>query len=395
MKNKSYLLACTIFLFCACKKEIKIREITMNDSLFQTIVIDPKDFERLDGPAKISDIATAVEYIPLQTTDSILIGQVEKLIVWNGKYYIWDKLSETIFCFDERGKYSYRLHKQGEGPEEYFRISNFTMDMKNGNICIYSDMSKAIYVYTEKGEFVKRIPTSLILTSVAIQDDFVFHYPGRFPNVAFYKEEYPKQNRYIVTKDGEYTHQQLSWVCNEKYLNVSMPNNNFSYYKDSILLVEYLRPEIYAIDSVGMLKPKYRIEFLSNIYSPSFDEDIDLEKMEQERKSGRLATLVSGFYETDNYLFFNFAYELICSAYVNKKDGTIHNMGYALVDDMNRVGLPTNLDFVDEDYMYKIDEPHGLMRENLNTDYSPYLDKIVDGIQESDNPIIVKIQLKK
>lgn len=193
-------------------------------------------------------------------------------------------------------------------------------------------------------------------------------------------------------KNEQPVHQQLSYVYNEKFTNISLSADNFSFYKDTMLLCEYLKPEIYTIDSTGCLKPRYRIEFLTNNYNPSFNMDIDVEKMKAEEKAGRLAKLFDSFFETDNYLFFNYSWGLIGSVYVNKEDNTIHNMGFFLEDDFNSNSLPVTIEFVDEEYMYQIEEPSSLIR--VKSSYSPYLKKIVDGIEEFDNPVIAKIKLK-
>lgn len=394
MKRNFYLLICIAVFFCSCNKEVKIREMVVNDSLFKTIVVDPRDIKNPQKPANISEIAAGVEYIPLQTEDSILIGKAKKLIVWNGKYYIWDELTETVFCFDGKGHFLHKIQKQGQGPGEYPRIKGFTMDMKSGNICIYSDMAKAIYIYAENGDFIKKTSSALILSSFAVKNEFIYYYPGHMPNHDFFSKDYPGQYRYVVMKDGEYIHQQLKYIYDNKHSLIPQSGNNFSFYKDTILFIEYLKPEIYAIDSAGYLKPKYRIEFLTNTYSPSFDTKIDLEKINFEKENGRFATLWSGFYETDNYLFFNYAWGIIGGVYINKKDNSIHNMGFFLTDDFNHNTMPVTTDFVDEKNMYKIEEPASLLRKKTKSEFSPYLENIVSEIQEFDNPVIIKIKLK-
>lgn len=276
-----------LFLFCSCRNEVTIREVVMNDSLFKTIVVDPREKKNYNQLANISEIAVEVEYIPLQTADSILIGKVNKLIVRDGKYYIWDSLSETIFCFDGKGKYSHKIQKQGQGPGEYPRISNFTMDLESGNICIRSDMARAILTYTEKGDFFKKTSPPLLVRSFAVHKDYSYYYLGALPNEGFFGKDYPNQYRYVVMKNGECINQQLDFTYNEKFSLIPLSDDNFSFYKDTILLFEDLKPEIYTIDSAGCLKPRYRIEFLTNTYTPSFNMDIDLDKMKTEEENGR------------------------------------------------------------------------------------------------------------
>ncbi|WP_368107074.1 6-bladed beta-propeller [Bacteroides nordii] len=393
MRKILYILVCAMFSFSSCKRNVNIREIAVSDSLFQVIVIDPNDINRKE-PFKISTIVEKIEYVPLQTADTVLMGKMNKLIVWNDQFYIWDQLTEAIFCFNSKGQFLHKIHKQGKGPDEYPRIYDFTMDMTTGDIYIYSDMSKTIYAYTEKGEFIRKMESPFILSSFGIQGNYTYYYLGRTPNADFYSETFPEQCRYVVMENDEFKHEQLKYIFDDKYLQIPSSRNVFSFYKDTMLLVEYLKPEIYSIDSIGRLRPKYRIEFLTNTYSPSFNEEIDLERMESEKKNGNLTTLFNAFFETDDYLFFNYARGIIGSAYVNKKDRTIHNMGYFLMDDFNQNSLPSVIDFVDENYMYKSVEPASLIRRQLKGNFSPYLDGMVENMREFDNPVIIKIKLK-
>lgn len=147
------------------------------------------------------------------------------------------------------------------------------------------------------------------------------------------------------------------------------------------------------IDSIGNLKPRYRVKFSTNTCEPDFNnEEIDLEQIKDKVKQGNLTFLFNGFYETDKYLFLNYSRKLIGTAYVDKKDYSIHNLGYFLLDDFNQNSLPASINYVDEKYMYKITEPEKLLMKQDG--YSPYLRKMCSTMQEFDNPVIIKIRLK-
>lgn len=167
-------------------------------------------------------------------------------------------------------------------------------------------MAKAIYTYTKDGEFIKRSPSPFILSSFAVQGNYTYYYPGRFPNAEFYAETYPHQYRYVVMENDKFKHPQLEYIYKEQFLRVPLSNNNFSFYKDTMLLVEFLKPEIYSIDSIGHLSPRYKMDFLTNKYVPSFDNDIDLERIRFERKNNNFVNLSGCSFETSNYVFFIF-----------------------------------------------------------------------------------------
>lgn len=393
MKETIYLLICTLCLFTSCVKSGKKQITEINDSVFRVIVMDPDDINKKEM-SKVSVFGSSVEYIPLQTADTFLIGEVKKLIVYNDKYYIWDNLSEAIYCFDSEGKFQNQIGKKGGAPNEFVRISDFTVNMENGNILVYSDVDRGLYEYMSNGEFVKKTDTHFVLFSFAVDKDLIYCYIGALPNPELFSRTFPESYRFLTLKDGEPELLQLGYTYYDSFLKVPLPSDNFSFYKDTMLLTEFLQPEIYWIDSIGNLHPRYRIKFSTNKSEYSFDNEIDLQKKKQEEKDGDLTSLSNAFFETDNYLFFNYERGLIGMAYVDKKDNAVYNLGYFLVDDFNNNSLSPSIAFVDEKYMYKIAEPELLSMRNEKRDFSPYLKEICGKINEFDNPIIVRIKLK-
>jgi hypothetical protein len=59
----------------------------------------------------LSDIATDIQYIPLETHPETLMKFVNYLKVTEEKYYINTVLE--LLCFDKNGKFLYKLDKQG------------------------------------------------------------------------------------------------------------------------------------------------------------------------------------------------------------------------------------------------------------------------------------------
>lgn len=393
MKNALFITALYCILCIGCKDNRPLQVYQTDDSAFRAITVNPDEFtpkERFN----LSTIADTVEYIPLQTDEDIIVGEVRKLLVRNGRMYIWDMLSESVFCFDTSGNYLYRVHAQGQGSGEYGRTCDFSLNMSNGNICIYSDIDRAIFEYDDNGKFVREIPSPYIFNSFAICGDTIYENTGRSPN------EYPDmeeecQFRFNVVENGKTTLHQLPFRYNEKLYKIPLSGSNFFMYKDTLLLYEDLSPRIYTIDNDGKLSPRYKIEFTTNTYEPSFeDTDIDIDRMRREEKEGNLTKLSFGFYENDRYIMFNYARGLIGTAYVNKKDSTIHNMGYFNMDDYNNNTLGSCIDFMDEEYVYKVEEAGILLKKNEYKQLYPNLSRQVEKMSETDNPVIVRIRLK-
>lgn len=396
MKMKTFLcvlVATSLLPLCfSCQHGSKVQTMMYNDSLFQVITIDPNAISKTEK-AKISEISESVEYIPLQTTDSVLIGGIEKLIVWQGDFFIWDKQAESIYRFDGEGKFKSKFFKQGGGPGEYPRIFDFNMDRSNGHLWIYSDMTNSLYEYTAEGEFIQKIKSPMRVSTFAVKADQAYCYARDFVNEEYFKATFPRQYRYLMLQSGVPQQQALEYTYRET--GVPLSTDNFSYYKDTVLLTEFLKPLVYSIDSVGRLVPRYKLVFTTNTIHPSFDDEIDLKQLQAEEKAGNFTDLFGGFFETDNYLFFNYARGLVGTGYVDKKTGIVHNQGYFLTDDFNDIGLSVSILFADEDYVYKTKEPSLLLRTRELGGLSPYLEKVCQEMQEFDNPVIVKVKLKK
>ncbi|MDR3184126.1 MAG: 6-bladed beta-propeller [Prevotellaceae bacterium] len=102
------------------------------------------------------DLFDNFEFIPLETSEESLFGYIDKIIIHNDKFYILDKTkTRRINVFNSNGKFSHTIGKRGDGPEEYTKIEDFTIDEKNGQVIILSFPS-ILYRYDLEGNFMER-----------------------------------------------------------------------------------------------------------------------------------------------------------------------------------------------------------------------------------------------
>lgn len=395
MKRNLFIsIAILSLLTTGCGRKTELRKMTMDESLFKTVTLNPDELNTRQR-YKLSEIATRIEYIPLETSDSILVGGVNKLIVWNDRYYVWDRITESIFCFDSNGKYQHRLNKRGEGPEEYAQIFAFDMDRNNGDYCIYSNSSQSVLVYSENGQIKSHERIPFLFNTMAKRDSVIHYYSGRLPNRNFYEASFPEQYRLLTVGTGlKVLNEQLPYSFDASHLEVALPGSNFTYYKDTLLLTEYWPPKVYTVLPDGNLSPRYRFEFTTNTYTPSYDAPIDSKAIQQVASDGGYTSLGGPVHETDHYLFFNYVRGLIGMAYVDKSTHEIHNMGYFLEDNLNHLPMATGISTIDNGHLYKVTEPASLLRNKKVGGFSKHLSEVMNRIEETDNPIIIKITLK-
>jgi hypothetical protein len=101
---------------------------------------------------KLSSIANSISYIRLETTDSVKIGNVRKVIITKQNLFILDQ-TFSIFVFSLDGKYRNKISHVGRGPGEYPSLSGFTVDEKNNIVAVLSN--RKILFYNFSGQFVK------------------------------------------------------------------------------------------------------------------------------------------------------------------------------------------------------------------------------------------------
>ena len=104
---------------------------------------------------KLSEFAENIEYIPLQTSMSSLLGSITRKIIYvENKIYIINE--GLILCFDMKGKFLYKLEKSGRGPEEYTYLWDFDVSSDNKFLTILSYNKLLVYGISESGFVFQR-----------------------------------------------------------------------------------------------------------------------------------------------------------------------------------------------------------------------------------------------
>lgn len=387
------LLCCVGVLGCFNPKESSQAENKFADSLFNTISIDFNRVENRSGrPFNISEISDTVTYIPLQTNDSIIIGNIRRLIVISDTMYIWDDTSDEIYCFNSNGEYIYRISRKGRGYDEYARIMDFFVHPESCKIYIYSDVNQKIYGYNSRSELVSQIDIPFTIKSFAVSEHFRSYYSGAIPNGEY--DEGALQYVYRWESEREQGCQ-LPFFYQEDLLKIASSNNNFSYYNDTLLLTDYITAKTYKIHEDGKLFPRYSMNFKSNLIEIDYNSRISLNDIVEAQKNGTFTSLHNSFFENDKYIFFNFSRGIIGLGIIDKNINKI-NCEYFIIDDFSNNTLNTSIAYVDSECMYKITEPHMLIPKlnNKRLRLSPTLTKQIEKMSEFDNPVIIKVYLK-
>ncbi len=144
---RTKLLIILVTVFCSCGRK-STNEANNADAVIKIDLLSEPESENI----KVSDIATAIEYIPLQTNEGALIKTITKIVACDNKIYIRNRYDD-ILCFSKEGNFLYNLNKIGRGPGEYTFIRDFDISSDNKTLVVLS--SGNIIVFNNTGaEFV-------------------------------------------------------------------------------------------------------------------------------------------------------------------------------------------------------------------------------------------------
>ncbi len=123
-----------------------------------SIILKEIDVESSVGGGKIvplSEIASEIQYIKLETTDSSLIEYNNSVFVENDRIYVKSGPRKHLTVFDMQGRFHFRFDRRGRGAEEYSHVQSVDIEPGTGNILI-SDYTN-LKLYDRDGKFLKII----------------------------------------------------------------------------------------------------------------------------------------------------------------------------------------------------------------------------------------------
>lgn len=123
-----------------------------------TVALKEIDVESSVGGGRVvplSEVATDISYIKLETTDSSLIEFNEVVFIENERIYVRSGVKRHLTVFDMNGRFLFRFDKKGRGAEEYSRVQWVDIEPGTGNILV-SDYTN-LKLYDRDGKFLKKI----------------------------------------------------------------------------------------------------------------------------------------------------------------------------------------------------------------------------------------------
>ena len=374
-----------LFVFCiafSCRKQ--------TENSLDVIKIDVDMKASVKQP--IETFFSAIEVVPLETTEESLLKKCGKVIFNNDKYYILDEGQHVIFVFDKHGHFiRSSKHKQGRGPGEYGTIMDFDFNPQTGYIEILDVSSYKIRRYDEDFNFINEFiypktmyNASFFSTFKAITSDLL----------VFYSSSGPVRDKDVLLLYSTSKNELIKRVEIQSIKHRLGITQEYSFYmRDSALFFtnKYPNNDIYQI-LYNEEEIKRVVEFhfgehtfcISDMSERSFENGNFIE-MNNDRFAFPQAK-----YENDSSYFsiVYFKNELHLVTYNKKTKQT-----KVVPCKFSNGGMILPPKFVDNTYFYVIAEPDWIEMMIVKDLLDIQSQEIIETLKEDDNPVLLKYKL--
>jgi len=398
--NFALLIIVIISINCSGKKTNQDNESEANGEIALQVLHFPKSGE---DTLKVSYFADTVIYIPLETTKESFIHYIDELWM-NDSIILINNLGGGLFLFKQNGKFIRQIGKNGRGPGEYGNIYHF--DVIRDTIYISSTVRRGFLRYTFDGTFCDEIKLNYepIYFSSTADQKLVCYDELEGKIYVYNKNLYSPPDTFIV----EYG------VTLGRYSYMEMPRVGYNYLQKTtsgLLFNSFLSDTVWNINS-DKKEPAFILNIKDQLlpYSKQIEfSNGDFEWFQKMASPYILVHLIP--FSSFMFIFqlhhtimdYDAGYDAIYLD--NTKTGEIKkfNTSYIYDDIVSRQKLSNER----LSYFYPIYSADYLVTSKKPLDLLNYIDRNsnevtsllwlnqMKTIKEDDNPILVKIKIKK
>ena len=253
------------------------------------------DFTRHMKDIHTTDLIKDYKLIPLETRDSVIIGKIDKAILYKDRIYIAIfHREQAVYIFNLQGKFLHKINKIGRGPEEYLQLSDIFIDQNNQTLNLLSRIDAKLLTYDINNlNIIKSSPLpKAFYKMISLKD----HYLGHSGNYTQNKNE--PYNLWYMDSDFKIMNKAMAIdsLWESKMTNI----RPLSIYKDTIYYTTPTNFNIYRYDGKEVTI-SHTVNF-GKCQLPS--EQISYDEYKKFCLSPDYITAIRIFQETPNYYLY-------------------------------------------------------------------------------------------
>jgi hypothetical protein len=390
-----FLSASLCLISCGGEKKIDVLEEAQH-------VIDLDQIEKV-GVIGISEFFTGAEVVVLEEAELSLLGGIDKVYAKGDTLLVMDSHSANgVFAFDGQGRFLFRVGSIGRGPGEYTSLSDFTVDTKNGLICILNANAGIINQYKfSNGEYVGLVHMD---QDDKIRTNYIQYLDeGIYTDTYFYKK--PKESYLLRKLDDNSGKETGHWLSqdeynlgwNEMYYTGESP---FVYSNDSLFrFAQLFMDRIVTVSDKGV-EPFLRLKSKDWITAEDLDGKADASTRYSSLIGSRKIYEIHDYIEFESNIWLRYFQGNVLNSVLFRKDTGQARITSIIADDLVYVSALTphphscTMRYVDpmNKTAYAILDAHQLLadyKEGILSEKLVGVEKIAT-LSDNSNPVIIK-----
>ncbi len=202
---------------------------------------------------QLTDLATEIQYIPLETTPESILGSIKEVYVTKNNILVY---SNEIFLFDRKGHFLRKIGQKGKGPFEYSLLG--VPRIINDTVFVPTTIPKNnIFLFSTNGQPLTSISTKINGFN-PIFDNWYYDSPNILLQVPNYNG---KEKCRIISfnPNGDTINCYANTTffnTQSEFVNTEVTSNHFYRFKDRIMYKEMLNDTVWQIKN-DVLIPIY------------------------------------------------------------------------------------------------------------------------------------------
>jgi hypothetical protein len=392
MKNKILMLFSTFIVFIiilSCSNQQHESELVT-----KTIFIDPGSNHKLN----LSGVIEVVDLIFFETNQSYLIGNIDKLRYFDGRFYMYEQFgSRQALCFSDKGKFLFKIGAFGEAENEYVTLRDLNINHWKNRIEIYDINRDLIKYYDFDGNYIGKGSAGRKTRHYTVIDSlyYAFFNDGEYDDLPY--------NIFITQQDRfEVLHPGVPFQGQKDIMNNVNP---FYESKNGVLFAFSLNDTIFSVTRQGA-QPKYILDF-GKERIPSEVLGKDMQEIVKYLMSNTVPGFVSHLVENSEYISISYLYQIpsLNTVFISKDKLNVLNL-FEPVNDINYLPfkppyctmgelfvsvIPAN-DILNT-YLEK-EREYQQSPGSINNEAYTNLKNIASKVNENDNPVLMIYKMK-
>lgn len=323
LKSLSSLIL--VIFVCSCSNKDRLNKASLPREFFS---IDYEKILKNKVQINLSQFASNVEYIKLETNDSCLVRPVVNYFFTDSLIFVQNY--DHILKFDRKGKFLQKIGDSGRGPGEIDLIRIVSIIPKERLLAVQLNTKRELLFFDFDGEFVKTVkfPENHSRIEVLDNDQYLIYDDGYAGNEA-YSFILVNEKWDTLSTVENYT----KWIHNSRsYIGISYPEfKEFFMANNQLYLKAMYNDTVYTIDS-SQIKPSYFI----NLGKFKLPEELRPERLGIEQ--------IQKFKDHKNEYYFSIVSEASNKIFLRAWSYAEKDNKYVVFDRLNKQGVQVNME---------------------------------------------------